>query len=117
MGKTTEDIKISLDISLKGSPKGVFSTKKIEIKIFILKFAKNTTFYPKIKNLHFRVKSDVWAPKCEKLIEKALFVIKKTHILLEVTSTDYSLSMGNFRGIFSLSKGWSLFQAIYLNEG
>ena len=49
MGKTTEDIKISLNVSLKGSPKGVFQTKKNEIKIFILKFAKNTTFYPKIK--------------------------------------------------------------------
>ena len=77
MGKTTEDIKISLNVSLKGSPKGVFPTKKFEIKIFILKFAKNTTFYPKIKNLHFCVKSDVCAPNCEKLIEKALFVIKK----------------------------------------
>ena len=57
MGKTTEDIKILLNISLKGSPKGVFPTKKKkkkkkknEIKIFILKFAKNTTLYPKIKN-------------------------------------------------------------------
>ena len=85
MGKTTEAIKISLNVSLKGSPKRVFSTKNFEIKIFILKFAKkkkkkkkkNPTFYPKIKNLHFCVKSDVWAPKCEKLIEKALFVIKK----------------------------------------
>ena len=77
MGKTTEYIKISLNVSLKGSPKGVFPTTKIEIKIFILKFAnKNTTFYPKIKNLHFRVKSDVWASNCEE-IEKALFVIKK----------------------------------------
>ena len=77
MGKTTEDIKISLNVSLKGSPEGVFPTKKIEINIFILKFAKNTTFYPKIKKLHFCIKNDVWAPKCEKLIEKALFVIKK----------------------------------------
>ena len=34
------------------------------------------------------------------------------HILLEVPSTDYSLSMGNFRGIFSLSKDWPLFLAI-----
>ena len=77
MGKTTEDIKISLNVSLKGSPKRVFPTKSFEIKIFILKFAKNATYYPKIKNLYFRVKSDVWTPKCEKLIEKALFVIKK----------------------------------------
>ena len=44
MGKTTEDIKISLNVSLKGSPKGVFPTKKIEIKIFILKFAKKHYF-------------------------------------------------------------------------
>ena len=78
MGKTTEDIKISLNVSLKGSSKGVFPIKKNEIKIFILKFAKNTIFTQKLKKkLHFRVKSDVWAPKCEKLIEKALFVIKK----------------------------------------
>ena len=78
MGKTLEYIKISLNVSLRGNPKGVFPTKKFEIKIFILKFAKkNTTFYPKIKKLHFRVKSDVWAPNCEKLIEKALFIIKK----------------------------------------
>ena len=73
MGKTTEDIKILLNVSLKES----LPTKIFEIKIFILKFAKNTTFYPKIKNLHFRIKSDVWAPKCENLIEKALLVIKK----------------------------------------
>ena len=45
----------------------------------ICKKNKQTIFYQKIKNLHFRVKSDVWAPKCEKLIEKALFtcIIKK----------------------------------------
>ena len=47
MSKTTEDIKISLNVSLKGSPKGVFPTKIFEIKIFILKCAKNTTFLPK----------------------------------------------------------------------
>ena len=77
MGKTTENIKTSLNVSLKGSLKGVFPTKKIEIKIFILKFAKYTNFYPIIKNLHIHIKSDVWAPNCEKLIEKALLVIKK----------------------------------------
>ena len=77
MGKTTEDIKISLLVSLAGSPKKVFPIKNFEIKILIVKFAKNTPFYPKIKNWHFRVKSDVWAPNCEKIIEKALFVIKK----------------------------------------
>ena len=77
MGKTTEDIKISMNVSLKGSPKGVFPTNIFEIKDFILKFSKNTTFYPKIKNLHFCVRNGVWAPNCEKLIEKALFVLKK----------------------------------------
>ena len=77
MGKPTEDIKISLNVSLKGSPKGVFPTKNSEIKILTLKFAKNTTFYPKTENWHFCVKSDVWAPNCEKITQKALFVIKK----------------------------------------
>ena len=77
MGKTTEDIKMSLIVSLTGSHKGVFPTKIFEIKIFVLKFAKNTPFYPKIKNRHFRVKGDIWAPNCERIIEKALFVIKK----------------------------------------
>ena len=37
---------------------------------------------------------------------------QEMHMLLEVPSTDYLLSMGNFRGIFSLSKGWPLFLAI-----
>ena len=32
--------------------------------------------------------------------------------MLEVPSTDYSLSVGNFRGIFNLTKGWPLFLAI-----
>ena len=113
MGKTTEDIKISLKVSLKGSPGGVFPTKFFEIKIFILKFAKTTTiFYPKFKNWHFGVKSDVWAPNCEKNHRESLICYQGTHILLEVPSADYSLSMGNFRGIFSLSKGLPLFLAI-----
>ena len=56
MGKTAEDIKVSLNVSLKGSPKRVFPTNKFEIKTFILKFAKNTTFYPKIKNYIFASK-------------------------------------------------------------
>ena len=112
MGKTTEDIKISLNISLKGSPSGVFLKKNFEIKIFVLKFTKNTTCYPKIKNGHFRVKKDVWASNCEHTREKALFVIMKRTFLLEAPSTDHSLSMGKFRGIFSLSKGWPLFLVI-----
>ena len=77
MGKTTEDIKISLNVSLKGNPKGVFPTKKFEIKIFILKFAKNTTFYTKIKNLYFCVKSDGWAPKTHR---ESLICYQEMHI-------------------------------------
>ena len=49
MGKTTEDIKIWLNVSLKGSPKGVFQTKNFEIKIFILKFVKTLLFTLKLK--------------------------------------------------------------------
>ena len=81
MGKTTDIFKILLNVSLKGSPKGVFPTEKFEIKIFILKFARNT-FHPKINKLHIRVKNDVWAPKCEKLMKKALFVIKKRNFAI-----------------------------------
>ena len=43
---------------------------------------------------------------------ESLICYKETHILLEVPSTDYSLSMGSFRGIFSLSKGWPLFLTV-----
>ena len=55
MGKTKEDIKISLNVSLKGRPKGVFPRQKNEINIFILKFAKNATFYSKIKKKYIFV--------------------------------------------------------------
>ena len=43
---------------------------------------------------------------------KIIIYYQETHILLEVPSTDYFLSMGNFLGIFSLSKGLPLFLAI-----
>ena len=43
---------------------------------------------------------------------EGLICYQETHILLEVPPADHSLSMGNCRGVFSLSKGWSLFQAI-----
>ena len=56
MGKTTEDIKMSLNVSLKGSPVGVFQIKKLKSK-FLFKIRKNIWFYPKIKNWHFHVKS------------------------------------------------------------
>ena len=76
MSKTIEDIKISLNVSLKRRLKECFQQKFLN-KNSHFKICKNTTFYHKFKNLHFRVKSDVLAPNCEKLIEKALFVIKK----------------------------------------
>ena len=62
MGKTTEDIKISLNVSLIESPKGVFPTKSFEIKILILKFAKKNN---NKKTLHFiqKLKIDIFAPK------------------------------------------------------
>ena len=47
MGKTREDIKISLNVSLTGSPQGVFPTKFFEIKILILEFAKKHFFLSK----------------------------------------------------------------------
>ena len=162
MGKTTEDIKIWLNVSLKGSPKGVFQTKKNEIKIFILKFEKQqqqqqqkqqqqktTTTKKKKKKKKkkkqqktktkkktkqtnnnnkktttkkqqqlFTQKLKIWCQmwcqgsKLWKTHKESLIYYQETHILLEVPSTDYSLSMGNFRGIFSLSKCWSLFLAI-----
>ena len=56
MGKTTEGIKISLNGLQKEAIKECFQQKNFEIKIFILKFAKNTIFYTKI---------DIWAPNCE----------------------------------------------------
>ena len=81
-------------------------------KFFILKFAKNTPFYPKIKNWHFRVKSDIWGLDCEKNHRESRICYQEMHILLDVPSTDYSLSLGNVLGIFSLRKGWPLFLAI-----
>ena len=94
MGKTTEDIKISLTVSLKGSPKGVLPTKFFEIKIFILKFAKTLHFTQKIENWHFWVKSDVWAPEREKNHRESRVFYQETHILLAVPTTDYLLSVG-----------------------
>ena len=101
--------KKSLNVSLKGSPKGVFPTKKFYIKIFILKFAKNTNFTKKLTFSRQKFCSQLW-----KLHRQSLICYQETHILLEVSSTDYLLSMGNFRGISSLSKGWPLFLAISL---
>ena len=118
MGKITEDIKISLNVSLKGSPKGVFPIKKIEITIFILKFAKNTTFYPKIKKIHFRVKSDVWAPRCEKLIEKALFVIKKRTFCYRYPIQIIRCLWGTFEAVLSSQRvRWPYLCVFYSNEG
>ena len=79
MGKTTEGIKISLNVSLKGSPKEVFPTKK-KIKIFLLKFSKNTIFYPNIKNWHFRGKCDGWFSQLWKNYRESLTCYQETHI-------------------------------------
>ena len=89
---------------------------------FHFKIRKKTLlFTPELKNWHFCVKSDVWAPNCEKNHRESLICYQETHVLLEVPSTDYSLSTGNFRGIVSLSKGWPLFWpylcAFYWKEG
>ena len=108
MGKTTEDIKISLKFSLKGRPKRVFPTKKNEIKIFILKFAKNTTFNQKLKKLHFCVKSDQKSPKCEKLI-KALFVIKIRTFCYRYAIQIIPCLWGTFKAFFSSQRVGFLF--------
>ena len=134
MGKTTEDIKISLNFSLKGSPKGVFPTNIFEIKKFILKFAKKkqtkktkkkqtnktkTTllFTQKLKIYIFASKVMSGLPT---VIEKAL-CYQETHILLEVASTDYSLSMGNFEAFLASQRVGLFFRpylcAFYWKEG
>ena len=50
-------------------------------------------------------------PTMRKSWRKPYFLSRNAHFA-DVPSTDHSLSMGNFRGIFSLSKGWPLFLAI-----
>ena len=111
MGKTTEDIKISLDVSLTGSPKGVVPTKIFEIKIFILKFAKNTLFYPKIKNWHFHVKNDVWAPTVKKSHRKPYLLSRNAHFAIRTLYRLFVVS-GELSRHFSLLKGWPLFLAL-----
>ena len=59
MGETTEDIEILLIVSWNGTRKGVFPTKNFEMKIFILKFVKNATFYPIMENWHLNMKSNI----------------------------------------------------------
>ena len=49
MGKIKEDIEILLIVSWSGTRKVVFPATNFEMKIFILKFIKNATFYPKWK--------------------------------------------------------------------
>ena len=57
--------------------------------------------------------SHVWGIRSVRnTVQQSLICYQEMYILLEVLSTDYSLSMGNFRGIFSLSNGWPLFLAI-----
>ena len=55
MGKTTKDTEILLIVSESGTRKGVFQTTNFEKKIFILKFVKNATFYPKMENWHLNM--------------------------------------------------------------
>ena len=52
MGKTTEGIKISLNVSLKGSPKEVFPTKNLN-QNFHFKICKKHYFLPKNEKLTF----------------------------------------------------------------
>ena len=61
MGKTTEDIKLSLNVSFKGVSNKTFWNQNFHFKI-----RKNTTFYPQNKIWHFHVISDVSAPNSEK---------------------------------------------------
>ena len=80
MGKTTENIKLSLNVSLKGSPKGVFPTKKIKIKIFILKFAKRTLrFTPKLKIDVFASKVMSGLPAVKKSERKPYMLSRNAH--------------------------------------
>ena len=77
MGKTTENIKISLNVSLIGSPKGVIPTKKNWNQNFHFKIRKKTLFFIQKLKIDIFTSKVIWAPNCEKIIEKALFVIKK----------------------------------------
>ena len=123
MGKTTEDIKISLNVSLKGSPKGVFLTKNWN-KNFLKKKKKKkkkTTFYPKIKKNTFSRQKWCLGSQMWKTHRESLISYQETHILLEVPSTDYSLSMGKFRGILASQRigllSWPYLCVFYSNGG
>ena len=114
MVKTTEDIKISLNVSLKGRPKRVFATKKKKKK----KMNQNFHFKIRKKSLFFtqKLKIDIFAskvmsglPVVTKNHRESLTCYQETYFLLEI---NYSLSVENFRGIFSLLRGWPLFLAI-----
>ena len=83
MGKTTEEFKISLNVSLKGSPKGVFPTKIFEIEIFHFKIHKKTLLFTQ------KLKIDIFESKVmSKNQRKGLICYQETHILLDVPSTD-----------------------------
>ena len=71
MDKTTEDIKISLNVSLKGTPKGVFPTKKNWNKNFRFQIRKTTLlFTQKLKIDIFALKVMSGLPTVKKIIEK-----------------------------------------------
>ena len=111
MGKNTEDISISLNVSLKGSPKRVFPIKKNWNQNSHFKTRQKHYFLPKNWKLAFLRQKWCLGSQLWKNHRESLICYQEIHILLEVhvPSTDYSLSMGNFRGISSLSKGWPLF--------
>ena len=76
----------------------MFPTKIFDIKIFVLKVTKKTLLQ-KLKIEIFASKVMSWLLTVKNQRE-SLICYQETHILLEVPSTDYSLSMGNFQGIF-----------------
>ena len=86
MGKTTEDIKISLNASLKGSPKGVFPTIKFEIIFFILKFAKKKHYFlpKKLKNYIFASKVMSGLPNVKNSLRKPYLLSRNAHFAIGI---------------------------------
>ena len=91
VGKTTDALEILLNVSYTRTLKGVFQTTNFEMKIFILKFVKNATFYPKMENWHLNMISNfdfkLWINHRE-----SYNFNQETYIFLQVPSIDYSRS-------------------------
>ena len=107
MGKTTEDIKISLNVSLKGSPKGVFPIKNFEIKFFILNFAKKTLLFTqklKINIFTLKVMSVLQTAKI-KTDRKPYLLSRNAHFAKKNTLYRLFVVYGELSMHFSLSKG------------